>query len=132
MLIYLPFESLQESITILSREDKKQAFQTSNFILKVLDSKRNAIHPGTVAFSTNRGVKLWEGWEYQLTLYRNIVGMFQGISPISLPWFRREDPEFLKNERLKVSHRSALLRKNEKFYGKYFNVAKDIPLFWPV
>jgi hypothetical protein len=93
------------------------------------------------AWRNHPAVLMWKGYENLLAFYHNCM-IYQwvkrgynntmselpvDINKLDVPWWLI-DPD----DKLIISHRSNLLRKDPVFYGKYnWNLPSDIPYFWP-
>lgn len=93
----------------------------------------------TKGWVNHPATKMWRGNEYALMLYhdamirewvrrgfRNTMKLFD-VPDIGLR------PTWITDERVMLSHQSALLRKDTYYYMKYgWQVPDNLPYFWPV
>lgn len=133
---FLPYPSFTESARVLDyKRLGKQRVEVKQ-ILNALDGKSKGWtnHPAT---------NMWRGYEAALALYG--IKMCQewiarGYKDSLLPEFQErfildhkslDNPEWLGDARVHVSHQSNLIRKDPQFYAPIFGeIPSDIPYFW--
>lgn len=134
MQTFLPYPSFVESARVLDdRRLGKQRLEAAQ-IIKVLTGKSEG-------WKNHPAVKMWAGYEEALMLYHDtvitewILRGFKNTMPTFKPRWEGmpKTPPWLGNADFHRSHRSNLLRKDDKHYGKFFmDVAADLPYVWPV
>ena len=122
--------------------------------VETLQILRGLVVPG-YGWRHHPAVKMWTGYEEALvrygldicaawvaggradtcaaTLVRDLTAG-RGVSGVRTQAALREAgelPPWLGDEELHRSHRSALLRKDPNWYGRYFNDPPDLPYVWP-
>ena len=89
------------------------------------------------AWKNHPAVLMWKGYEDALLAYQDAM---------IKEWIRRgyrnnmllrssgtyENPPWLGDSRLHLSHQSNLVRKNPEYYGPIFNIHGELPYFWPI
>ena len=84
---------------------------------------------------------MWTGYEKALRQYLRAVilewkgrGFKNGIRvPAETALMPQDIPHWIRSRRFQHSHRSNLLRKDPRHYGKMgWKVALDLPRYWPV
>lgn len=135
MQTFLPYEDFEETAKVLDyRRLGKQRIETKQIMRTLLGYSRGwANHPA---------VRMWAGYEACLRLYGVVMceeWRRRGYKDKQLEWFealelpRFKDPPWMGDERLHLSHRSNLLRKDAAYYGQYWiAVPNDLPYLWPV
>lgn len=98
----------------------------------------------TKGWRNHPAVLMWEGHELSLIEYGQAIcqeWIERGFNDTLLikigdmatcfPDSKSCDPEWLGDERLHLSHKSNLLRKDNIYYGKYFReIPSDLPYYW--
>lgn len=140
MQTFMPYPSFRESADCLDlkrlNKQRIEAFQILQ-ILKGLAPKKD----GKVSWAKHPAVKMWAGYENALALYGiaicnrwreigykdSLLEKFESLIGLPIVF-----PKWFGDDRLHMSHRSNLLRKNKEFYGKFnWSEKNDIPYFWP-
>lgn len=134
MQTFLPYPSFEKSAECLDvKRLGKQRVEVYQILRSLLgESKGWLNHPCT---------KMWKGYEGSLKNYGIAVckawrklgykdTLLEKITNLNTP--ETENPEWLGNEEFHLSHQSNLLRKDQVWYGKYWNVPTDLPYIWPV
>ena len=132
MQTFLPYSSFIESARCLDyRRLGKQRVEARQIL--------NALHRTTGGWVNHPAVRMWRGHEGSLVLYSNcmiaewIRRGFKNSMPLLVPHEPIIPPPWLGNESFHLSHRSNLVRKEPKFYGKQWpDVSPDLPYVWPV
>ena len=134
MQTFLPYPNFVESARVLDdRRLGKQRLEAAQ-ILKVLAGESEG-------WKNHPAVKMWAGYEEALMLYHDtiitewILRGFKNTMPTFKPRWEGmpKTPPWFGNSDFHKSHRSNLLRKNCKHYGKYFmDVPDNLPYVWPV
>jgi hypothetical protein len=91
----------------------------------------------TTAWKNHPAVKMWQGYEQALTLYKNTCiiewisrgynnnMIIENINNVIMP-------DWLGNTEFHKAHRSNLLRKNYEFYKQYkWKEPNNLPYIWP-
>jgi hypothetical protein len=137
MQTFLPYHSFAESARVLDyRRLGKQRVEVKQ-ILNALDGKSKGWtnHPAT---------NMWRGYEAALALYGVKVcqeWIDRGYKDSLLPEFQErfirdhesfDNPQWLGDARLHLSHQSNLIRKDPLFYVPVFgdDIPNDMPYFW--
>lgn len=139
MQTFLPYESFQQTAEILDyKRLGKQRLETKQIL--------NALAPGSTSKWRNHpAVKMWKGYEECLKLYMSVM-IKEWISrgyknTMEIPEINGDRngipyPPWLGDERLHLSHRCNLYRKNPDYYCKYFGMMeremRKAPYWWPV
>lgn len=131
MNTFLPLPSFEESARVLdSKRLGKQRIEASQ-ILDVLLGDSNG-------WKNHSAVLMWDGFELALCAYRNaIVGEWvRRWYENSYQMFELPDgfslPEWFGDDRFHAAHRSNLIRKDPKWYGKFgWKEGPDLPYVWP-
>lgn len=137
MQTFLPYPSFEKSAKVLDRQRLgKQRVETYQLLLALFGKKSGWInHPAA---------KMWRGYENSLALYgiavcdewigrgyqdtcRDKISKFLDLKK------KAGHPAWLGSRKFHLSHKSNLMRKDQKHYGKYFKgIAGDLPYVWPV
>ena len=135
MQTFLPYEDFEETAKVLDyRRLGKQRVETKQILMTLIGQ--------STGWKNHPAVRMWRGYEGCLRLY----GLFmcdewirRGYNDNLRPWFATlelpafKDPHWMGDERLHLSHRSNLLRKDAAYYGQYWiAVPNDLPYWWPV
>lgn len=137
MQTFLPYPSFTRSAKVLDRQRLgKQRVETYQILLALSGKKSSWInHPA---------VKMWRGYENSLVQYGVAVcreWKRRGYQDTCLEKIRRLrntkkrtiHPSWIGKREFHASHKSNLIRKDKKHYGKYFpNASGDLPYVWPV
>ena len=137
MQTFLPYENFDKSARVLDRQRLgKQRVE----VLQIL----KAIHTGG-GWSNHSATRMWKGYENALIEYGIAIckeWRARGYKDTCLEKISayREHfkgatklPHWLGNEKLHLSHRSNLLRKNSEYYREHFpSDPSDLPYIWPV
>ena len=133
MQTFLPYSNLKKSVKALdSRRLGKQrveAFQILNILLNRTKTKGWRNHPA---------VKMWKGYVNALKLYFNLC-IDEWVSRGYQNNMKKEIirgkivfPFWLGNSKFHSSHRSNLLRKDEKYYSQFnWKEPRNSPYVWP-
>ena len=146
MQTFLPYESYLECAQVLDNarlgKQRVECLQIMKAIAGCYDS--------TGAWKNHPAVKMWRDYPLSLLTYSRIIciewrrrGFKDTCENKMLDIYNRylEDkqgfyvfPPFLGDERLHLSHRSNLLRKDEKHYRQYFgeDCPNNLNYYWPV
>lgn len=129
MQTFLPFPDFEKSAKVLDRQRLgKQRVEA----LQLLRGQW-ANHPAS---------KMWRGFEFVLAEYAEIVCLEwvdRGYKDTCREKILEEKKKFsfngypywLGDPRVHDSHKSNLLRKDYKYYVRYFDGPSDVPYFWP-
>lgn len=160
MQTFLPYPEYDVSAIILDSKrlgnQRKECMQIINVLTTLREEaygkKKKAYieQKGTIVpWSNHPAVLMWKDNVYQLFMY---------LKEICKEWVRRghvdaqwdaakkilnnlkvyvpfddcNKPFWLGDDAFHLSHQSNLLRKDERYYSKYFNVPNDLPYVWPV
>jgi hypothetical protein len=133
---FLPYASFTESARVL---DYKRLGKQRVEVKQIL----NALDGNSKGWTNHPATNMWRGYEAALALYG--VKMCQewilrGYKDSLLPEFQArfardhrslDNPAWLGDARLHISHQSNLIRKDPTFYQPIFgDVPSDIPYFW--
>lgn len=139
MQTFLPYSDFTQSAKCLDNKrlgkQRVEAWQILNTLLGHSNGWKN--HPC---------VKMWQGYEYELALYGIAIcyeWRLKGFKDSMLDKFKivlaykevkdRVIPKWLGNEEFHASHRSNLLRKDEKWYGQFgWKEPNNLPYVWPI
>lgn len=142
MQTFLPYPSFAESAAVLDRARLgKQRVETLQLL------RANTV-PG-YGWRNHPAARMWSGYLPALTAYGLAMadawiasGHADTVRPQLLAFAPEVDgvpqaelalPPWLGEERLHLSHRSNLLRKDPEFYGPLFgDIPADLPYVWPV
>lgn len=130
MQTFLPYSSFEESAKVLDYKrlgkQRVEAWQ----ILRAIDGV-------TKGWSKHPAALQWRGYEGALCEYGRVMcreWIARGYRDTMLERFPNLPvviPPWLGDERLHVSHRANLVRKDENYYRSFFpDVDKDMPYFW--
>lgn len=138
MQTFIPYNNFTKSAEVLDNKRLWKNILETNQIYKILtnqiDGGQYKVHPV---------VKMWKNHEDLLLLYRNTF---------VTEWFNRrlsnppkiddnylflnvkKIPDWIDDERVYLSHKSNLIRKNPKHYRPIFgdDVPENLPYFWPI
>lgn len=151
MQTFLPFEEFYLSACCLDRQrlnsQRREAFQIlhslrDNWAIyeRAWRVGRGLIVPWTRPRDVSRhpAARMWNGYEEALRAYYNQIlsewerrGYRNTMrrAPVESSYLL---PHWLGDERLHRSHRSALLRKDPAWYGRFgWEVPDDLPYYWP-
>lgn len=135
MQTFLPYDDFKETAKVLDyRRLGKQRVEAKQILMTLTgESSGWKNHPA---------VRMWSGHEGCLRLYGLSMcdeWIQRGYKDSLHPWFSAlnppasKDPAWMGDERLHLSHRSNLLRKDAAYYGRYWIVVpNDLPYWWPV
>lgn len=139
MQTFLPHADFNESARVLDRQRLgKQRVETLQIMTALLTGKGWVNHPAT---------KMWRGHEASLLRYQVCVcqewtdrgyrdtcwgkTLDLALEHHIAPRFD-DDPPWLGDEDLHLSHRSNLIRKKPEHYGELWpDVPADLPYVWP-
>ena len=147
MQTFLPVASYLGSARALDNKRLGKQRVECKQILLALGVPIGPHKPGTSSWRNHPAVRMWRGYEPALLVYAfgmcytwrrrgftDNLGVeferaFAKIAPRTIvpkpPWFGAAQ--------VHASHRSNLLRKDQKFYGKLgWEEPDDLPYFWPV
>lgn len=135
MQTFLPYRDIKKSISILDNKRLgKQRVEAKQLLDLLLGVKKNnwINHPAC---------RMWKGYENYLKLYYNLCidewvnrGFKNNMSRMEIIG-ECIKPHWFKDDRVFLSHKCNLLRKDISYYGKYWgrNILDiDAPYFWPV
>lgn len=139
MQTFMPYADYKKSLDCLDNKrlgkQRVEAYQILRALIGESSGWRN--HPAT---------RMWSGYEYSLATYGVIACHLwreRGFKDSLLPKFKQyvidlkscgclDKPYWIGDMRVHRSHRSNLMRKDAKFYRKYFRtVRNDLPYYWP-
>jgi len=134
MQTFLPYPNIEKSLKVL--DDKRlgkqrvEAYQILNILLKRTRKKGWKNHPA---------VRMWRKYPNALKLYFNksleewIKRGYKNNMKFEKTRGRTVFPKWFGNKEFHASHKSNLLRKNQKHYSKFKWKEKDnLPYIWPV
>ena len=132
MQTFLPYPDFKKSVEVLDYrrlgKQRVETFQVLNILLGRTNTKGWINHPVT---------KMWRGYEAALQQYQNFTiqewinrGYKNNMSFESI-LVQAKMPPWIGDEKLHISHRSNLLRKDWEYYSVYFNEDPSLPYFWP-
>lgn len=134
MQTFLPYADFERcAATLDSRRLGKQRVEAFQ-ILRALRGEGRG-------WRNHPAVLMWRGYEDALGLYLNAMiaewerrGYRNTLARYPIPEGREiVMPAWLGNEAVHASHRSNLLRKDPRFYGRYgWTEPADLPYVWPV
>lgn len=143
---FLPYPDFEETARVL---DRKRLGNQRNEALVVL----RVCHIPTYGWQNHPAVRMWRGYTDALICYGTVIcgewerrGHRDTVKTKLLDYAvdgtaKTQErlaaagrlPFWLGDPRLHRSHRSALLRKNPEWYGRFFHdVPDDLPYYWPV
>jgi hypothetical protein len=133
MQTFLPYSDFEDSARCLDYRrlgcQRKEAMQLHDILTNRTTTKGWRNHPA---------LKMWEGYAPALAHYMNVCideWIHRGYNNTME---KRDDsnlvlPPWLNDRRIHLSHRSNLLRKDEKFYSQYnWNLPSTMEYYWPV
>lgn len=131
MQTFLPYPSFEESAKCLDyRRLGKQRVEAQQLI--------NAIQDPTKGWAKHPAAKMWEGYIEALYCYRNACILewirrgYKNSMEYGVVTHPKKSPPWLGDKAFHDSHKSNLLRKDPKYYGKFdWNVPDDLPYIWP-
>lgn len=133
MQTFLPVPNFTESALIL---DKKRCWK------QVVEAKQilRCLYGQTDGWKNHPAVKMWKSYENSLCKYYNEFLIYcleyhkinTSMCLIEIVT-NIKDPPWLGDNSFHSSHRSNLLRKDPKFYGRYgWTELPTLPYFWPL
>ena len=137
MQTFLPYPSFKRSAKVLDRQRLgKQRVEAYQILLALKGKKSGWInHPA---------VKMWKGHENSLAIYGIAVceewtgrgykdTCREKISFLFDAKKKTIHPEWIGKRKFHASHKSNLIRKDRKHYGKHFGkISGKLPYAWPV
>jgi len=133
MQTFLPYSCFKASAVCLDYrrlgKQRVEAMQLHNILTNRTTTKGWRSHPA---------LKMWEGYAPALAHYMNICIDEWRERGYKSTMEKRDDsnlvmPPWLEDPRIHLSHRSNLLRKDEKFYSQYnWNLPSTMEYYWPV
>jgi hypothetical protein len=131
MQTFLPHPNFGVSARVLDyRRLGKQRLKATQIL--------SALEHGS-GWTSHPAVLMWAGYEAALRQYRNamirewVARGFRNTMGITRSGGQVRLPPWLGDHAFHASHRSALLRKDPEFYGKYgWTDPPDLPYVWPV
>jgi hypothetical protein len=137
MQTFLPFPSYEASVACLDNrrlgKQRVEVWQIYRALIGLTKGWRN--HPAA---------KMWAGFEWQLLEYGMACceeWLSRGFKDTMLENMRQaqatlpycQEPLWISETELCLSHRSNLLRKNREHYTAYFDASTpdDLPYIWP-
>ena len=135
MQTFLPYPDYYQSARCLDNKrlgkQRVEALQIHN----IVSGKRT-----TGGWINHPAVKMWEGYQYSLANYHNIMieeWMRRGFKN-TMQFMESSNtgkyvpvPTWLGNDKLHSSHRSNLLRKDYNHYSQYgWDESNDLPYYW--
>lgn len=138
MQTFLPYPDFERTARVLDyRRLGKQRVEAKQILQILLNETQ------TKGWRNHPAVKMWAGYEGALALYGVYIcseWRRRGYNDSLLPYFQdRLSQDFTglppwigPRKPLHRSHKSNLLRKDFKYYSKYFkNTPDDLPYVWP-
>lgn len=133
MQTFLPYSCFKASAACLDYrrlgKQRVEAMQLHNILTNRTTTKGWRSHPA---------LKMWEGYAPALAHYMNTCIDEWVKRGYNNTMEKRDDsnlvlPPWLHDERIHLTHRSNLLRKDEKFYSQYnWNLPSTMEYYWPV
>ena len=134
MQTFLPYPSFSRTARVLDNKRLgKQRLEASQ-ILDLVEGRADN------TWKHHPAVRMWQGYGNALRLYYNIVvcewvdrGFENNMVCVEIH-DRLVLPPWLSDERLSLSHRGNLLRKDPEFYSQYgwADADPEAPYWWPV
>ena len=137
MQTFLPYQSFVKSLQCLDNKRLGKQRVEAMQILNVLEGK-------TEAWKNHPAVKMWKGYEYQLSWYHDIAiaewinrgfknnMKYRRAHLSDYPNNTYNKPHWLTDEFCE-SHQSNLLRKDYLYYSQYgWTVTNNLSYIWPV
>jgi hypothetical protein len=129
MQTFLPYPDMRKSMSVLDyRRLGKQRVEALQI--------HNTLTGKSVGWRNHPAVLMWKDYEDALAVYMNTAiqewvgrGYKNTMKQMIVPSYKL--PYWFGDEKLHTSHQSNLLRKDPIHYGKLFNVAPDLPYYWP-
>ena len=136
MQTFLPYRNYEDSAKVLdSVRLMNQRRESMSLITSIENNSGWINHPCA---------KMWTPYLYQLSLYSVYICiecLSRGFNDKCLSFFEdkleiyrsnKTVPHWLGNKHLHLSHQSNLLRKDQKYYSKFFpGVVNFLPYYWP-
>jgi len=139
MQTFLPLQSFYETAKVLDfkrlGKQRVEAFQIWRILRGYACPNKN----GNIPWANHPTVKMWKGYENALANYYNTI---------VTEWIKRGynntmkilnisgdiiNPPFVGVDCFHASHRSNLLRKDPKYYGRFgWSESPDLPYVWEV
>lgn len=144
MQTFLPYSDFEKSARCLDyRRLGKQRVEAMQILMVLLGRNKSS------AWQHHPAVLMWQGYEYALCRYGMIMctewkrrGYKDNLFFEFLVWakilhgtFKRSTrrPAWVYSEKFTTAHRSNLLRKNPKYYRKFWpKLTKTLPYYWPI
>lgn len=128
MQTFLPYPSFSKSAQVLDyRRLGKQRVEARQLVMAIEGLNGWSHHPAT---------KMWKRYVPALKHYHDVMidewesrGYINGMERFYIEEW--EAPWWLGWDRFHLSHQSNLLRKDKKYYSKYFNIPSNLPYIWP-
>lgn len=134
MQTFLPYPNIEQSLRCLdNRRLGKQRVESSQIL--------NTLRRRNGAWYNHPAVKMWKGHEEVLIKYYNaslFIWHERGFKNVKLAFLSEKGgyvtyPEWWGDKSFHASHRSNLLRKDPKWYGKFdWKESPDLGYLWPV
>lgn len=137
MQTFLPYADIRGSIACLDdRRLGKQRAETVQILRALAAERENRPY----AWRRHPAARMWRGYDALLGAYLDASldewerrGFRNTILRHAAPGPGLRLPPWWGDPRLHGSHRSALLRKNPRYYGRYgWREPPDLPYYWPV
>lgn len=144
MQTFLPYSSFVDSANVL---DNKRLGKQRVEVLQIYKTLTGQ----SKGWTRHPAVLMWKGYERALLSYGmavcdewisrgfkdNLLKQFDAWDEKLFDTHRYNDPPWIGDAQLHLSHKANLLRKDPQFYGRHWDwitlgVSEDFPYFWPV
>lgn len=136
MITYLPYPDIEQSVLVLDNATLRKQMNDTMIIWRA-----NNLH--NFGWYNHPAVSMWRDYDDTLAYYGYRVSSEwrgRGFTDSMLEWFSdRCDPNagvqfppWFNDQRIAISHRAALLRKDLRYYKQFFpDVDQGTRMFWP-
>lgn len=139
MQTFLPYANFNLSAKTLDYKRLGKQRIEAKQIINILEGKVKKNKNGKVAWENHPAVKMWKGYENALKHYYNCIlsewirrGYNNTMEFYEININEIKLPKWIGNNEFHNSHKSNLLRKNEKYYLNFKNkVSNNLPYIWP-
>lgn len=139
MQTFLPYKSFIETAKCLDNKRLGKQRSEAKIILNILEGKAKPNKYGKISWINHPAIKMWAEYKNCLKLYLNLIigewekrGFKNNMFKEELNILEIKCPPWLGNEKFHNSHKSKLLEKDTKFYGKYgWDIKIGLPYVWP-
>lgn len=139
MQTFLPYSNFDKTAKILDyRRLGKQRIEAKQIFMALQPSYNKK------GWRNHPAVKMWKDYEKALLLYGMTIcneWILRGYKDSQYEWFKSHYinsnqklilPPWIGSRKFHRSHKSNLLRKDKKYYKKYFkNTPDNLPYIWP-